>query len=69
MNCSQCGHSEEDHGPMSGRWVGGEVIHGRWCYLFENLGYQEDLCPCSGYNKEPAGTYVETLLAKTGATP
>ena len=67
MNCKQCGHPEDDHGPESGRWTDGRVIPGRLCYHEENQGYQEDLCPCSGFDEEiPAASYFQTLCAKAG---
>jgi len=55
MNCQNCGHSEADHGPESGRWrdaVTGEftvIIPGRLCYYEENIGHCEDLCACQGF--------------------
>jgi hypothetical protein len=61
--CTQCGHSKEDH---EGYWSSGEKIPGDMCFWAENQGYSEDLCPCSGFNKEEPASYFETILGKAG---
>lgn len=54
--CFNCGHSEEDHTNML-------------CYWAENQGYQEDLCPCPGFNvKTDQVSYLATLFSKAGVT-
>lgn len=64
MNCPNCGHSEEDH---VGYWTDGELIPGNLCYHMENQGYQQDLCPCPGFEvKSDNETYLDTLLQKAG---
>ena len=73
MNCIACGHPEADHGPASGRWQNKEtgewdvVIPGRLCYYMENLGYQQDLCDCPGFNlvSRPRIPLI-SLLGKAG---
>ena len=67
MNCPNCCHPEEDHGPICGQWATGEVIPGRLCYYAENQGYSEDLCACPGFDATEVVSYFETLLSKSGA--
>lgn len=71
MNCKQCDHPEDDHGPTSGRWrnrQSGEwdvIIPGRLCYYMENQGYQQDLCDCTGFDSTAQANYPGAF-AKAG---
>lgn len=63
--CPNCGHPESDH---VGYWGSGELIPGKLCYWAENQGYQQDLCPCPGFDAKPGegSSYVAPLLSKAG---
>ena len=72
MNCTQCGHPEADHGPTAGRWQNPDTgewdvpIPGRLCYYMENQGYQQDLCPCSGFNSTDEISPFQAVAGKAG---
>lgn len=67
--CPNCNHPESDH---EGYWSDGELIPGKLCFHMENQGYDQDLCPCPGFDARPGDnqaleSYVGTLLGKAGA--